>query len=69
MATKRHSYKEVIRKKIVSIRLTEEEFLRLRVGGLRTKRSVSALLRDRMTDLIGIGTENGVVGTAEPLQA
>lgn len=69
MATKRHGYKEIIRAKIVSLRLSEEEFLRLRVSGLQSKRTVSALLRERVADLIGIEAVTGTAGRIEPLQA
>lgn len=63
MATKRHGYKAVIRGKIVSMRLNEEEYLRLRAGGLRAKRSVSAILRERVADLIGVEVVNVTSGS------
>lgn len=45
-------YKEVIRGRIVSMRLTEEEFLRLKANALRDRTSVSRMARDRLADLI-----------------
>ena len=53
MARRKGRYKEVIKEKVVSIRLNEEEFLRLRVDALRGRSSVSQIIRARIADLIG----------------
>ena len=45
-------YKEVIRSKVLSLRLTDEEFLRLKANALRDRTSVSRMVRDRMTELV-----------------
>ena len=62
--TERH-YKEVIRDKVISIRLNEEEFLRLKANALRDRTSVSKMVRDRMMALIGGTPASGMTaGTA-----
>lgn len=53
MARRKGGYKEVIREKVVSLRLNEEEFLRLKANGLRDRASISRLIRERIADLIG----------------
>lgn len=64
--TERH-YKEVIRNKVISIRLNEEEFLRLKANALRDRTSVSKLVRDRMTALIDGMTAGATVAATTPV--
>ena len=64
--TERH-YKEVIRNKVISIRLNEEEFLRLKANALRDRTSVSKLVRDRMTVLIDGMTAGATVAATTPV--
>jgi hypothetical protein len=52
MARSRGHYKEVIREKVLSVRLKEEEFLRLRVNALSARKPISAMVRDRLGGLI-----------------
>ncbi len=49
--TRRH-YKDVIRTRVVSMRLNEQEFHLLKASGLRERKPMSKLLRARMSDLI-----------------
>lgn len=62
--TKRH-YKAVIKDKVISLRLNEEEFLRLKANGLRERKPVSRLLRARVADLLD-GTPATADGVATP---
>lgn len=61
--TERH-YKEVIKDKVISIRLNEEEFLRLKANALRGRTSASKLVRDRLTELIDGMTTGAAVSPA-----
>lgn len=45
-------YKDVIRTRVVSLRLNEQEFHLLKASGLRERKPMSKLLRARMADLI-----------------
>lgn len=51
MQRKPRRYKDVIRDKVVSIRLSDEEFLRLKANALRDKTSMSRMLRERITEI------------------
>ena len=51
MGKKKRRYKEVIRDRIVSLRMNEQEFFRLKANALRDRTSVSRLVRDRVTEL------------------
>ena len=54
MSTKRkRHYKETIRDRIISLRLTAEEWHQLRARSCRHCRSAAALIRARIDDLIG----------------
>lgn len=54
--TRKRGYKEVIRGKVISVRLNEQEFYTLKAKGLQARRSLSALFRARIADLIGATT-------------
>ena len=63
MKAKKRRYKDVVRERVVSVRLSEAEFFRLKASGLGSRRSMSALLRARMADLIGGAAEAPAGGT------
>ena len=52
MKKRERHYKEVIRSKVLSLRLTDEEFLRLKANALRDRMSVSKMVRNGVTELI-----------------
>jgi len=52
-------YKEVIRSRVISLRLNDEEFLRLKANALRDRTSMSRMVRARMTDLVHGGAPTG----------
>jgi ribosomal protein L28 len=66
MRTTRRHYKDVIKDKVISLRLNEEEFLRLKANALRDRTSVSKMVRERMTELID-GTPAGVATAAQAI--
>ena len=56
MKTKRKKhYKEVRREKIICLRLSREEFLRIKADSLRDRTPVARMVRDKIADLIGGG--------------
>jgi hypothetical protein len=70
MSKRRGHYKDVIREKVLSVRLMEEEFLRLRVHALRNKKSVSMMVRDRLAGLIvGVPSTAAAAAVAAPTGA
>ena len=64
MKKQERHYKEVIRSKVLSFRLSDEEFLRLKANSLQARTSMSRLTRDRVAELIS-GTPLSEMTTRE----
>ena len=50
----RGRYKEIIRDRVVTLRLNAEELHRLKANALRAGKPASRLIRERMADLIAV---------------
>lgn len=58
MAPRRKKDRETIRTAVLTLRLTQEEMLKLKVAALGLRKKRSKIIRERVADLIGWVVEN-----------